>query len=99
MFVFQFSTLGDTAVLSLPGSVLYCTVPTRYCAKLPSDTFTRLTPSWTVEEAEGGGFYCAFFLPINSPLKSLVLGRVMASPALARRAAAYSACVQLHQVN
>jgi len=80
--------------LTLSTAVL---VLNRYCAKLPSDTFTRLTPTWTVEPAQPGpGFYCALFLPINSPLKQLVAGRVMPSPALARRAAAYEACVTLH---
>jgi endoribonuclease Dicer len=81
--------------LTLNTSVL---VLNRYCAKLPSDSFTRLTPSWTVEEAVGGGFYCAIFLPINSPLKRLVVGQVMPSQALARRAAAYSVCVALRQL-
>eukprot|EP00090_Calanus_glacialis_P013551 TRINITY_DN22218_c0_g1_i1.p1 TRINITY_DN22218_c0_g1~~TRINITY_DN22218_c0_g1_i1.p1 ORF type:complete len:1958 (-),score=615.01 TRINITY_DN22218_c0_g1_i1:364-6237(-) len=81
--------------LTLSTSVL---VLNRYCAKLPSDTFTRLTPSWTVEPSPDGGYYCALFLPINSPLKGLVVGQVMPSAALARRSAAYSACVQLHQI-
>ena len=42
-------------------------------------------------------FYCVLFLPINSPLKDLVVGGAMHSPSLARRAAAYQAIVQLHQ--
>ena len=70
----------------------------RYCAKLPSDTFTRLTPSWTVEPGSQGGHYCVLFLPINSPLKKLLVGKVMPSPALARRSAAYTACVELHRI-
>merc|ERR1719242_472398 len=70
----------------------------RYCAKLPSDTFTRLTPCWTVEPDSQGGHYCVLFLPINSPLKKLVVGKVMPSPALARRSAAYTACVELHRI-
>jgi len=81
--------------LTLSTSVL---VLNRYCAKLPSDTFTRLTPSWTVEPAAEGGHYCALFLPINSPLKGLVVGQVMPSAALARRSTAYNACVKLHQI-
>ena len=32
--------------LSLNSSIL---ILNRYCAKLPSDTFTRLTPTWTVQ--------------------------------------------------
>jgi len=85
----------DQPPLTLSTSIL---VLNRYCAKLPSDTFTRLTPSWTVEPASDGGYYCALFLPINSPLKSLVVGQVMSSPALARRSAAYTACVSLHKM-
>ena len=42
-------------------------------------------------------FYCVLFLPINSPLKDLVVGSAMHSPSLARRAAAYQAIKQLHQ--
>lgn len=33
-------------LLSLNSSIL---ILNRYCAKLPSDTFTRLTPTWTVQ--------------------------------------------------
>ena len=82
--------------LTLSNAIL---ILNRYCAKLPSDTFTRLTPSWTVEPAPAstGGHYCALFLPINSPLKCLIVGEVMPSPALARRSAAYNACVMLHK--
>ena len=88
------SAASTPASLSLSNAIL---VLNRYCAKLPSDTFTRLTPSWTVEPASDGGHYCVLFLPINSPLKGLVVGKVMPSAALARRSAAYTACVQLHQ--
>ena len=80
--------------LTLSNSIL---ILNRYCAKLPSDTFTRLTPSWTVEPASCGGYYSALFLPINSPVKSLIVGDVMPSLALARRSAAFTACVKLHQ--
>ena len=61
--------------LTLSNAIL---ILNRYCAKLPSDTFTRLTPSWTVEPAPAstGGHYCALFLPINSPLKCLIVGEV-----------------------
>ena len=85
---------GQQPPLSLSNAIL---VLNRYCAKLPSDTFTRLTPSWTVEPASSGGHYCVLFLPINSPLKRLVVGAVMPSPSLARRSAAYTACVALHE--
>jgi len=84
-----------SAPLTLSTAVL---VLNRYCAKLPSDTFTRLTPSWTVEPSPEGGYYCVLFLPINSPLKGLIIGQVMPSGALARRSAAYNACIQLHSM-
>ena len=51
-----------------------------------------------MEPDSQGGHYCVLFLPINSPLKNLVVGKVMPSPALARRSAAYTACVLLHQL-
>ena len=46
----------------------------RYCARLPSDTFTRLTPSWQLEiskqcKTEVKTFTCSLRLPINSPVK------------------------------
>jgi len=43
----------------------------RYCAKLPSDTFTHLTPKCHIEEvAEDDTYYRAVIrLPINSPVK------------------------------
>lgn len=45
----------------------------KYCAKLPSDTFTRLTPLWTVTHlVEENTFKCTIRLPINSPLKQMI---------------------------
>lgn len=48
----------------------------RYCAKLPSDTFTRLTAMWDVEEMEETAgalkYKCKIMLPINSPLKGTI---------------------------
>lgn len=44
----------------------------RYCAKLPSDTFTRLTPMWWVERIFYNNqdmYFCTIRLPINSPVK------------------------------
>jgi hypothetical protein len=45
----------------------------RYCAKLPSDTFTRLTPLWNVEVVNNDNgqvsYMCTVRLPINSPVK------------------------------
>lgn len=72
----------------------------RYCAKLPSDTFTRLTPRWKVKEVSENGcvkFECTIHLPINSPLKKPVMGVPMTSKQLAKMAAALKTCEELHK--
>ncbi|XP_021929010.1 endoribonuclease Dcr-1-like isoform X4 [Zootermopsis nevadensis] len=72
----------------------------RYCAKLPSDTFTRLTPLWTVEVITDNGqisYVCTVRLPINSPVKHDIVGLPMPSKVLARRIAALETCKVLHQ--
>ncbi|XP_063233868.1 endoribonuclease Dcr-1 isoform X2 [Bacillus rossius redtenbacheri] len=72
----------------------------RYCAKLPSDTFTRLTPLCAVKSmvVEGTPFYqCVLRLPINSPVKQEIVGAAVPSRALARRLAALEACRVLHR--
>ncbi|CAH0384189.1 unnamed protein product [Bemisia tabaci] len=72
----------------------------RYCAKLPSDTFTRLVPLWSIKTIEFAGklmSYCIVQLPINSPVKHDIIGHPMPTPVLARRIAALEACRVLHQ--
>jgi len=47
----------------------------RYCANLPSDAFTHLTPSCNIEEISEGGttmYSASIRLPINSPYKTLL---------------------------
>lgn len=68
----------------------------RYCAKLPSDTFTRLTPIWH-EEKIPEGCICSIRLPINSPIKKVVVSPPMVNMLLARRAAAFMICQLLHK--
>lgn len=44
----------------------------RYCAKLPSDTFTKLSPIWKIQSVVYESqpmFVCSIRLPINSPIK------------------------------
>lgn len=44
----------------------------RYCAKLPSDTFTKLSPIWKIQSViyeNKPMFVCSIRLPINSPIK------------------------------
>ena len=47
----------------------------RYCAKLPSDSFTRLTPLWTTNQVMYDNNLCyhsSIRLPINSPYKKVI---------------------------
>ncbi|GFU19604.1 endoribonuclease Dicer [Nephila pilipes] len=68
----------------------------KYCAKLPSDTFTRLTPKWKIRE-ENSLFQCILKLPINSPLKRVIVGPLMKSKKLAKMAVALQTCIELHK--
>ncbi|KAF6212369.1 hypothetical protein GE061_012891 [Apolygus lucorum] len=71
----------------------------RYCAKLPSDTFTRLAPIWDTKKILCNGstmFYTSIRLPINSPVKETILGHPMPTKVLAKRMAALETCRRLH---
>nr|WDW26279.1 dicer-1 [Amrasca biguttula biguttula] len=75
------------------------TLVNRYCAKLPSDTFTRLTPLWSIHPVryqDQDMFYCKVRLPINSPVKPDIMGHPMPSPVLAKRVAALEVVQVLH---
>ncbi|KAF5270919.1 hypothetical protein FQR65_LT05386 [Abscondita terminalis] len=72
------------------------TLVNRYCAKLPSDTFTRLTPLWEVAKSNHN-YHCNLRLPINSPVKQTIIGTSDISPLLACRDAAFKACQILHE--
>lgn len=55
----------------------------KYCAKLPSDTFTKLTALWRCARTQRNGidFYqYTIRLPINSPLKRDILVCYNSSP-------------------
>ncbi|PIO56807.1 double stranded RNA binding domain protein, partial [Teladorsagia circumcincta] len=73
----------------------------RYCAKLPSDIFTRLVPQsrLTTVNFLGKTLYKAeLLLPINSPVKQpIVLETPLESKKLAQMAVALEACRVLHQ--
>ncbi|KOC66705.1 Endoribonuclease Dicer [Habropoda laboriosa] len=74
----------------------------RYCAKLPSDTFTRLTPEWHIERINYDNtpmYVCSLRLPINSPVKYVVSSYPMPNRAMARRMAALQLCIDLHRKN
>lgn len=68
----------------------------RYCAKLPSDTFTRLTPIWNIT-AKSNKYVCSIRLPINSPVKQTITSPPVVNPLLARRVAAFMLCQLLHK--
>jgi endoribonuclease Dicer len=71
----------------------------RYCAKLPSDIFTRLSPNCDVKELpapDGMRRYQAqLMLPINSPLKDTVIGPILSRPSHARMAVALEVCMRV----
>nr|AFK29469.1 Dicer1 [Locusta migratoria]BAW35364.1 Dicer1 [Locusta migratoria] len=53
--------------------------PGVYCAKLPSDTFTRLSPLWSLKTEDIDGkihYICTVRLPINSPVKHNIVADV-----------------------
>ncbi|XP_050060173.1 endoribonuclease Dcr-1 [Aphis gossypii] len=71
----------------------------RYCAKLPSDTFTKLSPIWKIQSViyeNKPMFVCSIRLPINSPIKHDIHGHPMPCEILAKRIAALEVCRQLH---
>lgn len=70
----------------------------RYCAKLPSDAFTYLTPKCSVEQTDFKNhlYYVATLkLPINSPVKKEVKGVPMPIEKLAKMSAALKMCQEL----
>ncbi|XP_055849068.1 endoribonuclease Dcr-1 [Episyrphus balteatus] len=71
----------------------------KYCAKLPSDTFTKLTPLSRCAKTKRCGkdmYQYTLRLPINSPLKYDIVGLPMPTKILARRMVALQACRELH---
>lgn len=72
----------------------------KYCAKLPSDTFTKLTPIWRCCKAlrnDSFVYQYTLRLPLNSSMKYDILGVPMPTRTLARRVAALIACRVLHR--
>lgn len=75
----------------------------KYCTKLPSDAFTKLSTEWNIKEVEtteevaGKQYYCEVRLPINSPVRQAIIGPQAPTRAIAMRLAAFTACKVLHQ--
>ncbi|XP_031628056.1 endoribonuclease Dcr-1 [Contarinia nasturtii] len=87
----------DTPFVNLANAVV---LVNKYCAKLPSDTFTKLTPLWRCCKTYRGNreyYQYTVRLPINSPVKQDIYGLPMPSKVLARRMAALICCRILHQ--
>lgn len=71
-----------------------------YCAKLPSDTFTKLVPTvrYATTRRNGIVFYqCTIRLPVNSPLKRDIIGLPAPQKEIASRIAALIGVKMLHQ--
>lgn len=71
----------------------------RYCSKLPSDSFTKLSPEWSVhsiEEDDKISYFCELRLPVNSPERQIIIGPKAPMKSIAMRLAAFSACKILH---
>lgn len=73
LVVETFSPSGSAEKSSCASLANAISLVNRYCAKLPSDTFTKLTPLYTLNQSyanDGTTLYsCTLRLPINSPVK------------------------------
>ncbi|XP_041353083.1 endoribonuclease Dicer-like [Gigantopelta aegis] len=72
----------------------------RYCAKLPSDAFTHLTPHCMVSQLPDSVpplYHASLRLPVNSPIKEEILGPAMPSKKLSKMAVALKMCEILHK--
>lgn len=72
----------------------------RYCLKLPSDTFTKLAPHYTVNSAGDGGssYQCQLYLPINSTCRDQIVGDIVGDKSTAKRSAALNAVKRLREL-
>lgn len=72
----------------------------KYCTKLPSDSFTKLSPEWCIKELNSTDnsirYYCEIRLPINSPVRQTIIGPPAPTKNVAMRLAAFTACKVLH---
>ncbi|GIY26929.1 endoribonuclease Dicer [Caerostris extrusa] len=74
----------------------------RYCTSLPTDMATKLVPQWTIttvdEESIQKEYECTLRMPINSPLKQIIVSPPMRRKKLAKMAAALIACQLLDEI-
>ena len=59
---------------------------------------TRLSPIYDIFDSGPNTFVCAIQLPINSPLKEVVVGPSMNNRDLAMKAAALKVCLKLQKI-
>jgi endoribonuclease Dicer len=94
---YQPSPMPDAVHVNLSTAI---SLVNKYCAKLPSDTFTKLTPIWRCCKTIRNGtplYQYTLRLPLNSPMKHDIYGLPMPTRTLARRIAALIACRILHK--
>lgn len=94
---FQPTGCAEGAQVSLSNAI---SLVNKYCAKLPSDTFTKLTPLWRCCKTTRNDvvlYQYVLRLPLNSPIKHDIYGCPMPTRTLARRVAAFVACITLHK--
>nr|KAG5691629.1 hypothetical protein BaRGS_023800 [Batillaria attramentaria] len=100
----QFTPLPPFCPLGQPGAPAVSmknaiALVNRYCAKLPSDAFTHLTPHCRVcpSDEDPSQFIAYLRLPVNSPIKEEVMGVPMPSRQLAKMAVALKMCELLYK--
>ncbi|XP_073247902.1 endoribonuclease Dicer-like isoform X3 [Porites lutea] len=86
---------GQGARVTMSSSV---SLLTRYCSKLPGDRFTHLSPIYKFEEVGRNVYLCKLQLPNNCQLRRTIYGIPMPRRNLAKMAAAFYACVELHKI-
>ncbi|KAI5634354.1 hypothetical protein NE865_12902 [Phthorimaea operculella] len=73
----------------------------RYCAVLPHDQFTTITPMWVEEKIhdpkKGLLRVVKIYMPIACPVKDIIAGEPKAHLKAAKRSAALNACITLHK--
>ncbi|KAH3846058.1 hypothetical protein DPMN_088351, partial [Dreissena polymorpha] len=93
-----FPQTGDSKICASEDNAIM--LVNRYCAKLPSDAFTHLTPRCNIHKVKEGDstLYVAMLrLPINSPIKQEIQGTPMPTVRKAKQAVAVEACEILFQ--
>ncbi|KAF8797027.1 Endoribonuclease Dicer like protein [Argiope bruennichi] len=74
----------------------------RYCSSLPSDMATKLAPQWSISVVDPDNiqkeYECTLRMPINSPLRQIIVSAPMRRKKLAKMYAALKACQLLDEI-